>query len=65
MPFEPISQGNIAIAILVGSGIWVWRALTIARGIGELTTEVKNLRGEVKYIREKLDGHIERQNGGV
>ncbi len=48
-----------ATALLAGGLLWLWRGFSLGVKIGELVQEVRGLRGEVLYIRERLDTHID------
>ena len=63
---EPLfTYGQVIIAAVAGSGVWVWRAVTLARGFGALANEVKrqgqdtrDLRDDIRRLGDKLDTHI-------
>ena len=63
MPIEPISQGTLAgaAAFIVGAGLWMWRGVSLGIRVGKLIEAVERQGEDIKYIRDKLDGHIEKE----
>ena len=56
-------SSNLVIAGLGFVGILIWRSVTIGMHLGRLTTQVKHLREELSYMRERFDDHIDKTKG--
>ncbi len=48
VPFVWYAGGGLVL-------LWLWRAITLGRQIGEITQEVKQLRSDVTYLRNRID----------
>lgn len=55
---EIVSQGGWWAAV-AAIGAAIWRGLTVARAVGRLEQEVRGLRSEVSYVRQRLDKHLD------
>lgn len=60
MPATPLIENQpVLLAALLAVLLWLWRAVSVGMAIGRLVQEVKGLRAELAYVRERLDVHID------
>ena len=55
------NSGWIAAIGLMGG--MAWRSFSVGRRVGELETKIDIMLNEQKYLRERFDKHLDKQEG--